>query len=79
MLARVTYLDSLSVEQAASNAAVIKLMRDRVRLEGEIAQLIARKSSLPETEYEKELERLFVELAKVNRTIKQGAAPATEE
>jgi hypothetical protein len=79
LLARATYLDSLNVEQAATNAAIARLMRDRTRLEGEIAQLIGRKSVMPETEYETELERLFVELAKVNRSIKQGAASPTEE
>jgi hypothetical protein len=71
-LARTTYLDSLSVAQAAANASIAKLMRDRTRLESEIAQLIGRKSSMNEGEYEVELERLFVELAKVNRAIKQG-------
>jgi hypothetical protein len=79
LLARATYLDSLSVEQASSNAAIGKLMRDRTRLEGEIGQLIARKSSMAETDYEQELERLFIELAKVNRAIKQRTVPATEE
>ena len=71
-LARATYIDSLSVAQAAANAAIAKLMRDRTRLEGEIAQLIARKRSMAEVEYETELEKLFIELAKVNRAIKQG-------
>jgi hypothetical protein len=47
-------------------------------LEGEIAQLIGRKSSLPEADYEKELERLFIELAKVNRAIKQGSNASEE-
>jgi hypothetical protein len=79
LLARATYLDSLSVEQAAASAAVAKLMRDRTRLEGEIAQLIGRKSSMPEAAYESELEKLFIELAKVNRAIKQGAVSPTEE
>jgi hypothetical protein len=79
LLARATYLDSLSVEQAATNAAVARLMRDRTRLEGEIAQLIGRKSVMPEAEYETQLEKLFIELAKVNRAIKQGAASPTEE
>lgn len=73
LLARATYLDSLSVEQAASNATIAKLLRDRTRLEGEIGQLISRKSTMQEAEYERELERLFIELAKVNRSIKQGA------
>jgi hypothetical protein len=70
LLARATYLDSLSVEQAAANVTTAKLLRERTRLESEIAQLIARKTTLPETEYEAELEKLFIELAKVNRAIK---------
>lgn len=78
LLARATYLDSLTVAQAAANASVAKLMRDRTRLEGEIAQLIGRKSSLPEADYEKELERLFIELAKVNRAIRQGSNASEE-
>jgi hypothetical protein len=40
--------------------------------------LIARKSSMPEAAYETELEKLFIELAKVNRAIKQGTASPTE-
>ena len=79
LLARATYLDSLSVAQAAANVATAKLLKDRARLETEIAQLIGRKSSMKEAQYEAELEKLFIELAKVNRAIKQGAAPATEE
>jgi hypothetical protein len=71
-LARATYLDSLSLEAAAANVATAKLFKERIRLEGEIEQLIGRKSSLPEGEYDATLERLFVELAKVNRSIKQG-------
>ena len=78
LLARATYLDSLSVDQAAANVATAKLLKDRNRLEGEIAQLIARKSSMAEAQYEAELERLFIELAKVNRAIKQGIASPTE-
>lgn len=79
LLARATYLDSLSVEQAATNSAIAKLMRDRTRLEAEIAELIARKKDLAEAEYEAQLEKLFIELAKVNRAIKQGAVSPTEE
>ena len=79
LLARATYIDSLSLEQAAANVATAKLLRDRTRLEGEIAQLIARKRDLTETEYLTELERLFIELAKVNRAIKQGALSSSNE
>jgi hypothetical protein len=72
LLARATYLDSLSLEAAAANVATAKLIKERTRLEGEIEQLIARKSNVAETEYETTLEKLFVELAKVNRSIKQS-------
>jgi hypothetical protein len=74
LLARATYLDSLTVAEAAENVAIAKLLRERTRLEGEIEQLIARKSNLQETEYEANLERLFIELAKVNRSIKQSGS-----
>ena len=78
LLARATYFDSLTVAQAATNAAMAKLMRERTRLESEIAQLLARKSSMPASEYDSELERLFIELARVNRAIKQGNSASNE-
>ena len=74
LLARATYLDSLSVDEAAASATTAKLLKERTRLEGEIEQLIARKSNMPEAEYEATLERLFIELAKVNRSIKQAGS-----
>lgn len=74
LLARATYLDSLSIDEAAASAATGRLIKERTRLEGEIEQLIARKASMPETEYEANLERLFIELAKVNRSIKQAGS-----
>jgi len=74
LLARATYLDSLSGDDAAATAATGRLIKERSRLEGEIEQWIARKASVPETEYEATLERLFIELAKVNRSIKQAGS-----
>jgi hypothetical protein len=74
LLARATYLDSRSFAEAAASAATLKLLRERARLEGEIEQLIARKSSLAEPEYEATLEKLFIALAKVNRAIKQSGS-----
>jgi len=74
LLARATYLDSLSVDEAAANVTTAKLFKERTRLEGEIEQLIARKGNMPEAEYETTLERLFIELAKVNRSIKQAGS-----
>ena len=74
LLARATYLDSLSTDEAAASAAAGRLLKERTRLEGEIEQLIARKSNMAEAEYEATLERLFIELAKVNRSIKQAGS-----
>jgi hypothetical protein len=74
LLARATYLDSLSIDEAAATAATGRLLKERTRLEGEIEQLIARKRNLSEAEYEATLERLFIELAKVNRSIKQAGS-----
>jgi hypothetical protein len=74
LLARATYLDSLSVDEAAASAATGRLLKERTRLEGEIEQLIARKGNMAESEYEATLERLFIELAKVNRSIKQAGS-----
>ena len=71
-LARVVYFDSLTVEQAAANAEVGRLLRERTRYEEEIEQLKARKREMAEGQYESELERLFVGLAKTNRSIKRG-------
>jgi len=74
LLARATYLDSLSIDEAAASAATGRLMKERTRLEGEIEQLIARKQNMPEAEYDAALEKLFIELAKINRSIKQAGS-----
>ena len=70
--ARTTYFDSLTLAEAAANAEVSRLLRERTRYEEEIEELKSRKSKVPETEYWNTLERLFVELAKVNRGIKRN-------
>jgi hypothetical protein len=72
-VARNTYFDSLNAEQAAASAEVGRLMRERERFEEEIEQLKTRKRAMQEAAYEAELERLFVGLAKVNRSIKRAA------
>ena len=71
-VARGVYFDSLTVEQAAASAEVGRLLRERTRYEEEIAQLKARKREMAEGQYESELERLFVGLAKTSRSIKRG-------
>lgn len=69
-LARTTYFDSMSRAAAESNAQVARLLVERERLEEQINDLISRKSQLPANEYEASLERLFIDLAKLNRSAK---------
>lgn len=71
-LARTTYFDSLTSAQAAANAETARLLRERTRLEEEIEQLKARKSEMQEVEYWNALEKMFIELAKINRNMKKG-------
>ena len=69
-LARVINLDAKSVEEAAGDVERGRLIRERQRLEEEIEKLKARKSEMKQEEYDAELERLLVELATVNQTLK---------
>jgi hypothetical protein len=69
-IAKTTYLDSKTLAEASADAEVIKWLEDKQRLEVDIEKLKARKSDLKVEEYEAELERLLVELAKTNRHIK---------
>ena len=69
-LSKVVYLDSKNVEEAAGSAELERLIKERQRLEEEVEKLKARKAEMKKDEYEAELERLLVDLAKVNQLIK---------
>src|SRR5262245_14787203 len=69
-LAKTTYFDSLPQQQAGGDPVLAKLYTDRLRLEGEIEQLKARKAQMKEEEYEDALEKLLIDLAKLNQDIK---------
>ncbi|MFN0087003.1 MAG: hypothetical protein ACKVX9_16550 [Blastocatellia bacterium] len=69
-LAKLTFFDSLPQQQAGGNPELAKLFADRLRLEGEIEQLKTRKAQMKEEEYEDALEKLLIELARLNQTIK---------
>ncbi|HXG93349.1 MAG TPA: hypothetical protein VNN73_13460 [Blastocatellia bacterium] len=69
-LAKIIYLDSKTVEQAGNDAELGRLMKERQRLEEAVEKLKARKSEMKAEDYERELEELLVELAKVNQAIK---------
>ena len=69
-LAKTSYLDSKSVEQAGSDAELARLLTERQKLEEDVEKLKARKSELKPEEYDEMLEKLLVELATVNQKIK---------
>ncbi len=68
--AKLAYFDSLPQQQAGGDPELAKLYVERLRLEGEIEQLKARKAQMKEDEYDDALENLLLELAKLNQTIK---------
>jgi hypothetical protein len=69
-LAKTTYLDSKPVEQAGDDAELRRLLGERERLEQAVEKLKARKADMKSEEYERELERLLVELAEINQSIR---------
>lgn len=69
-LSKLVYFDSLPQQQAGGDPALAKLYAERLRLEGEIGRLKARKAQMSEDDFDNELEKLLVELATLNQTIK---------
>jgi hypothetical protein len=69
-LAKTTYFDSLPLQQAGGDEELAKLFSERLRLEGEIEQLKARKEQMNEDEYDAALEKLLIEFAKLSQSIK---------
>jgi len=69
-LAKIIYLDSKTIEEAAGDAELERLIKERQRLEEEVEKLKTRKSEMKPEEYEAELEKILVDLAKVNQQIK---------
>jgi hypothetical protein len=69
VLAKTTFLDPLPAS-SSGNAALAGLEKRRITLEAEIEQLKAKKGEMPAGQYEEELERLAIELAKVSAQIR---------
>jgi hypothetical protein len=69
-IAKTTYLDSKSAEEASADAEALSMIEVKQQLEVDIEKLKARKEKMKEEEYDAELERLLVELAKTNRKLK---------
>jgi hypothetical protein len=69
VLAKTTFLDPLPLSSTA-NPALAGLEKRRITLEAEIEQLKAKKGEMPAGQYEEELERLAIELAKISAQIR---------
>jgi len=64
------YLDDPLPGAPPTDEVLVKLLQARAALEGEFEDLKIRRSFLPPAEYQKEFERLMIELARVNKEIK---------
>ena len=65
-----TYLDEPLPGAAPTDEVMLQLLQRRAAIEAEVEELKIRKAFLPTSEYDKEFERLMIDLAKVNRDIK---------
>jgi hypothetical protein len=69
-LAKTIYFDSLPLQHAGGDAVLAKLYEDKLRLEGEIERVKARKKTMDEDAFYAELEKPLLELAKISQTIR---------
>jgi hypothetical protein len=69
-VARSVYLDA-EPGSGGADAALIALERQRLALEKQLEELKTRKASMPEEQYQAELEKILVELAKIAQEIRR--------
>ena len=72
-LAKALYLDEPAPTVSSGDATRAALERERASLEAQIEAHKSRKDSMPETEYQAQLETLLLQLAKVSQQIRQGS------
>ncbi|MCA1561073.1 MAG: hypothetical protein LC804_12670 [Acidobacteria bacterium] len=65
-----TYLDAEAAPAVAADPALLELLQRRASLESQAEELKLRKAIMPPADYEKEFERLMIELATVSREIR---------
>jgi hypothetical protein len=66
-----TYLDETLPGAAPTDEVLLQLLQKRAALQNDAEELKIRRSFLPPAEYQKEFERIMIELAKVARDIRQ--------
>jgi hypothetical protein len=69
-VARVTYLAPDAVLALPSDATQAALVKRRADLERQVEELKARKESTPSDQYDAELEKLLVEIARISRQLR---------
>ena len=69
-IARVTYLEPDAVLALPSDTQLAGLMRRRADLETQLEELKARKESTPPAQYDVNLEKLLVEIARIGAQIR---------
>jgi hypothetical protein len=75
-IARATYLDADQVPAAGADPALVALQRRKAALELEIEDMKAKKGGMPLEEYEQQLEKLLVELARIDKEIRSKSPGA---
>lgn len=70
-IAKVTYLRPDAPITAPANTELGDLMRRRAQVQSQLDLLRARKPNLPEADYEAQLEKLLVEIARLDRDIRE--------
>ena len=66
-----TYLDQPAANAAPTDEVLLQLLQKRASLEAEVEELRIRRSFIPQAEYQKEFERIMIELARVARDVRQ--------
>lgn len=69
-IARATYLAPDPASAMPANTAIGVLTKRRAELESELEQLKARKDTMPPDQYQAELERLLLEIARIDQQIR---------
>jgi hypothetical protein len=70
MLAKVTYLQADAPVRDTGNPETTALLRRKAELNTQLEELRARKNTMPPDEYDSALEKLLLELARIDRTLK---------
>lgn len=70
-MARAVHLDAEPALASSSDAAVAELERQRRALESRLEELKTRKPSMPDEQYQAELEKILIELARLSQEIRK--------